>query len=776
MIRIGFVLLMSLAMPDWIGAQDATGEIAGRVRDTSGLTLAGANIRVTGPSVDGPRGTVADGTGAFRVFDLPVGIYTVTVTSVGYLQQTTTQVAVASGPAAQLRVELEEVPYHLSETVIAASRREESIIDAPATIEKIDELEIQRSTGASSYAAMIKNAKGIDYFQNGVLGEAVNARGFNSAWGYRMFSLVDGRVTTMPTGSLPISAYTPVAKDDIQNIEVITGPGSALYGPDAISGVISITTKDPRLAQGTSVALTGGERSTLKGRFYHAQQRGRWGWKITGDYHQARDYEQTNTFYNADSTLSVTDDPDFDANVLRGGLGVYYYPSDESRWALSAGGSRLNSINLTSVGRFQADGFRYNYQQLTFTSPKWHFNIYRNGDGDGGVSHVLNSKAAALLAGLSEAEAKESAALSGESSFWEAEGRYHHSLPQLRDTRLTVGASFRQFRPGDEGGTIDVTSPIDQTGLYGQSETELSPRLRLVLAARLDQHEFYDTQFSPRAALIYKPRPEWAGRATFNRAFLSPTVTHQALLFPINAIVTARGNNQGYRFANLSGDPLPPEYAAGIAKLKPEQSNTFELGFKGVLDNRIFLDISGYRSSYEDFISPLQVVNDLAQGIVVVDDEGNPRQEVTLTYVNFGEQTVQGLDVGINAYLNDSIEARGNLSLIDANELESTRGIDQPFNTPAAIYKLGLTARDVLGQGTDLDLALRHVAEFDFRSGVHVGTVPAYTVVDLSLGYQTNYGIVYRLSVNNLLDNRHREFVTGPKIGRMAITEVQYAF
>ncbi len=772
MIRIGLVLLMSLVMPDGTGAQEVTGRIEGNVvtADT-GQPLVGASIEVTGAAIAKKRGGIGDDEGHFSVGNLPPGKYALTVSFVGYLKHKS-NIEVVADKTIQLHIEMEEAPYQLAETVVAASRREESIIDAPASIEKITAREIQKNAGVSSYAAMIKNAKGIDYFQNGVLGEAVNARGFNSAWGYRLFSLVDGRVTTMPSGTLPMSAITPVTKDDIQDIEVITGPGSALYGPDAISGVISITTKDPRHAQGTSVALAGGERSTLKSRFYHAQQRGQWAWKLTGDYHKARDYELTNTFFNADSTVSITDDPDFDASVLRGGLGLYYYPSDESRWALSAGGSRLNSINLTSVGRWQTDDAIYHFQQLTYTSPKWYLNVYRNGD-DFGDSYVLDSKVGALLAGLSEADAKDRAALAVSSAMWEAEGRYHFSLPPLRDTRFIIGTNFRQVRPG---GSLDGVEPINLTGLYGQSETDLSRPLKLVLTARLDQHEIYDTQFSPRAALIYKPRPEWALRATFNRAFLSPTLTHQVLLVRINDLVTARGNSQGYRFVNLSGDPLPPAYAAGIAKLKPEQSNTFELGFKGVLGNRIFLDISGYRSRYKDFISPLQVVNDLAQGIVIVDEEGNPRQEVTLTYVNFGEQTVQGLDVGINAYLNDYIEARGSMSLIDANALETTRNIDQPFNTPSATYKLGLTARDLLSRGTDLDLGLRHITEFYFRSGVHVGTVPAYTVADLSLGYQTKYGVVYRLSVNNILDNKHREFVTGPKIGRIAITEVQYAF
>lgn len=63
---------------------------------------------------------------------------------------------------------------------------------------------------------------------------------------------------------------------------------------------------------------------------------------------------------------------------------------------------------------------------------------------------------------------------------------------------------------------------------------------------------------------------------------------------------------------------------------------------------------------------------------------------------------------------------------------------------------------------------------FDFRSGVHVGRVPAYTIVDVNLSYPTDYGIVYRLSIANALDNAHREFVTGPRIHRLVVAEVEF--
>ena len=288
----------------------------------------------------------------------------------------------------------------------------------------------------------------------------------------------------------------------------------------------------------------------------------------------------------------------------------------------------------------------------------------------------------------------------------------------------------------------------------------------------------YDTQVSPKVALIYKPRADAAIRATYNRAYKSPTAFHQHLLFQIQPGVVGRGNFKGFRFGNLNGDPLPPQFANGITGLLPEENSTFEIGYKGVLANRVFLDIDGYRSRYRNFISPIGFIGNLhlGGGVVILDEDGNPRPEVTLTYQNFGKRTVSGFDVGVDVQATDRVMLKGNLTFIEPGDLEDAGGVDQPFNTPRTISNFGLSASDFLSKGTSMDVSLRHVEEFDFSSGQLVGTVPAYTVVDLNLGYRTAYGVTYRLSASNVLGNNHIEIISGPKLGRTVVSEVQYEF
>jgi len=786
---VGFVFVR-LAVTLYVGvivtaltaaAYAQTGRIIGVVtaEDPRG-PLVGATVEVIGPNLTKKMGTVSKAGGRYAVENVPSGTYAVKAVFIGYRSETVRDVAVAAEGSVDLHFQMVKAPYELEEMVVSASRRAENIVDASVSISKVDGKEIQRNTVGNSYISAVKNVKGIDYFQAGIFEQRVSARGFNSALNPRTQVFIDGRASLMEASGAGLPLYSTsetTAKDDVQDIEVIVGPGAALYGPNAVSGVISVTTKDPRDAQGTTFTVSAGSHDIFKGRFRHAGLRSRWGWKVSGEVQRAHDFEQVNHFFNADRTVSVTDDPDFNARNLRGGFELFYYPDDQSRVGFAAGASRANGVRPINTGRYQQEGYVYHYQQVTYTSPRLYLNIYRTGE-DTGASYLLHTKAQFLVAGVSPDDAYQRARNIANGSLWGAEGRYNFDVPHLKNTHFNVGADFRQTRPNSNA--LDTTEGkiiVSQIGFYGHSETAMSEKFRVVLASRIDVHETYGTKISPKAALIFKPRPTTAFRATFNRAFKSPAILEQSILLRISPVTVARGNGKGFRFGSTTGGPLPAQFANGILKLKPEDNTTFEFGFKGVLANKVFLDVSGYRSLYEHFISPLRPIGDLAKGIVVLDEKGNPRKgEQTLTYLNFGRQPVLGFDLGVDVYATDRLVLRGNLSFIEAGKLEDAGGIDQPFNTPRTIFNLGLSTSDFLSKRTSLDVSLRRVSRFDFRSGVHVGTVPAYTVVDVNLGYRTRYGVTYKLSAMNILDNNHLEFVSGPRIGRVVVGEVQYAF
>ena len=750
-------------------AADNFGRIQGIVLDRADDgSLSNATVHASNATRD--YVAIADLDGRFQLIVVP-GTYSVAAARLGYRQDALIEATVSADDNMELQIYMEVSPVFMDRLVITASRRLEKILDAPTAISKIDGPDLVRDANSSSYASTIRNVPGVDHQQLGLLQERYNARGHNRPLNNRLVLLTDGRLTAMSSGS-PLYA-SPVTRDDLESIEVITGPGSALYGPDALAGVVSLTTKDPRARPGTSLSVAAGSRDQAKARFWYADATENWGWKVFGGYQQARDYKVIYQFFNADSTASVTDEPDFDASFVQGGTRFSYYPTHESSVSFGLGVLEIDQLVQTGfLGRIQGLNYRYHYQQVSYETPKLFFHIYRAGD-DSGDGFSLESLANFRLAGVPTNVARELATVDSDGSIWEAEGRYHIDLPEQTRTDLTMGSSVRK-QSADGAFYANGSASAVLAGFYGHLTTYLSQQITLVLATRVDVHEVYDTQFNPKTALIYKPTPEMAFRLSVNRAFESPSLLAQNGLIPFGPGVMYRGNRRGFDFANVSGNPLSSSYSAGIAQLQPVANTTIEAGFKGNFLGHLSFGITGFRSSSKNFFSPTLPIGNALSGIVTVDENGVPRAEQTLTIYNFGKQTAYGLDAAVSTMPIDKVLLTGNLSAIEAGSVKDASGWDVPFNTPGVIWNIGILTFDNFRKGTYLQLHARYVSEYDYQDGLSLGALPSYATVDLGAGMSSGFGIAYRLSLRNLLNNRHREFVTGPKLGRIAMVEITY--
>ena len=134
--------------------------------------------------------------------------------------------------------------------VVTASRKRERVEDAPAAISVITEKDIRRESN-TNLGDYMKAVKGVEFTQSGIDSYNLSARGFNSSFSSRLLTLTDGRMANVP--SLRLTAYNviPVSFEDVEQIEVVLGPSSALYGPNAHSGVLNIVTRAPRDSKGT---------------------------------------------------------------------------------------------------------------------------------------------------------------------------------------------------------------------------------------------------------------------------------------------------------------------------------------------------------------------------------------------------------------------------------------------------------------------------------------------------------------------------------------------
>ncbi len=291
-----FLVLAAFAAP-LASAQNVSGVVT-----TSDFgPTPGVNVVVDGTFVGTATG--ADGRFALEV-DFSNGPRVLRMSYTGYETQRVT----VAGPTTSLDVVLEPQVLQGGDVVVTASRQEETILEAPVTIERIGAAQLARMPSTEIVASMDR-LKGVDVSRSSMLISSISTRGFNSAKAERVIQLVDGVDFVDPVLSLYAGNLTGVPEIDIEGVEIVYGANSALYGANAFNGVVQFQTKDPFLFTGPSVQVRGGERGMyeFQGRF--AQKvTDRFAYKVVGSYFEADDYVATN--FSTLTTIADNFEPD----------------------------------------------------------------------------------------------------------------------------------------------------------------------------------------------------------------------------------------------------------------------------------------------------------------------------------------------------------------------------------------------------------------------------------------------------------------------------------
>jgi outer membrane receptor protein involved in Fe transport len=223
--------------------------IRGRVVGEDGEPLAGAYIRVRGTV----QGSVAGVDGSFQITLLsPKEPIELEVSYVGYEPQ----VISASLEEGQkgITITLRETGVQTQEVVISASRVPEAVMQSPVTVLKMSAREILEAPGVSLFQN-ITFLKGAEQVSSSLTFQVVNTRGFNSTTNTRFVQRLDGVEMQAPALNFAVGAITNNGDLDIASVEFTPGPASALYGPNAFSGILNVYTKDPFQYPGLSASV-----------------------------------------------------------------------------------------------------------------------------------------------------------------------------------------------------------------------------------------------------------------------------------------------------------------------------------------------------------------------------------------------------------------------------------------------------------------------------------------------------------------------------------------
>jgi outer membrane receptor protein involved in Fe transport len=226
-------------------AQDQLVLITGKLIDkTTQEPLTGANIIVKGTVA----GTTTDVQGAFTLKAKLKFPFILVFSYIGYAKQEFE----VKNAGSSIAVALEPESILGNEVVVTASRVEESILQSPVAIDKLDIRAIRQTASASFYDAL-ENVKGVQMTTSSLTFKVPNTRGFNIPNNFRFMQLVDGVDMQAATLGVPLGNAIGPTELDIESVEITPGAASALYGMNAVNGLSNLLTKSPFQYQGLSL-------------------------------------------------------------------------------------------------------------------------------------------------------------------------------------------------------------------------------------------------------------------------------------------------------------------------------------------------------------------------------------------------------------------------------------------------------------------------------------------------------------------------------------------
>lgn len=870
---LAFTVLAVGLFPAAARVDAQSGTITGKVTDAStGRPIENVGVKAQSPGGQ-PYGAITAADGSYRIANLSDAAYTVTARLIGYESKAQQNVR----PGQTVNLALNQATTTLNQTVVTASRsRPEKALDAPAQISVISSERIE-STPAVTVTDHLRSTPGVDINRGGIAQANVVARGFNNAFSGSMLMLQDYRFAGVPSLRVNVPFLFTGTNEDIDRMEVLLGPASALYGPNSSNGVLHVITKSPFNSQGTTISLDGGERSVFRAGVRTAQRlNDKFAFKLSGEYMQGRDWEYSDrseplTFPSTSNVPAArrgaANQRDYDLQRATGEARLDVRPREGMEAITTLGYTNVGSgIELTGAnGSAQIKNWSYQSLQQRFRWNKLFAQAFLNSTNAGNDNAQDAGGTFLLRSGQPIVDKSRVAAF-----------QLQHGFDLGKKQSFTYGADYIWTNP-QTGNTINGNNEdvdnVTEYGGYIQSSTKPTKQFELLLAARTDANNVIEGQFfSPRAALIFKPTETQNIRFSYNRAFSTPG----NFSFFLDLIQTpniggsgfdlrARGNppKQGFAFnrscaqgsqfgdfcmksqysggnnylpvsaasmypgfvagagsaiqagvaSSLRANGLPDQVAQAVAaaavnairplrptdaqltsraaylssgtvNLTPAQvtsvdplraafSNTFEVGWKGIIGNKFRFDVAAWGQERADFapaaiatpsvffgnptavggfiapsvqgailpilqsipgLTPAQitatagaVVTGLTttlasapMGVITFDDANAPANAVIATYRSTSNVWVRGLDMALDVVATDRLTVDAAFSWQSRNTFRGVDGgnsLPLMSNSPAARGSLGMRYKSENGIG--FDLRGRYSEAYPVNSGVY---------------------------------------------------------
>ncbi|MBK7883247.1 MAG: TonB-dependent receptor [Chitinophagaceae bacterium] len=778
-------------------AQNVT--ISGNVKNSSSKEAAAAvSITVKGAET----GTFTSDKGDFKITvkNLPA---TLIISSVGYELREVT----VTNAAEVVNVELNPTSSLGQEVVVSASRVPQKILESPVSIERVSAANI-RSAPAASFYDVLSTLKGVDVTTSSLTFKTPTTRGFNGSGAVRVNQIVDGMDNQAPGLNFAVGGIIGLTELDVDNIELLPGASSALYGPGGMNGTILINSKNPFKYQGLSFQVKTGIMNTDK-KYRDVSPYHNWSvrwakkvsdkfaFKISSEVIAAKDwlgYDERNYLRRGtDGELIAGDratDPNYD------GINVY---GDETTTDIRA--AVLNSIGASAAP------FLKNFIDTLNNgggSTGW-FSTYAQtylGARLGGQTDFNAHTAARTTADIGRPKAgtpefqnqldaiskipisKGGGLFVDKTNLYMTEGQYNLSHLTGEFADIIVGANFKRYALNSEGTLFaDSTGKIgiNEFGAYIQASKALAEdRVKLTVSGRYDKNQNFKGRFTPRATALIKVANNNNVRLSYQTAYRFPSTQQQWINLNVGSNTRLLGGNKD--FQNFFGLNTNTYLLSGLPtntsqyqfeEFKPESVSTFEVGYKGlVLKDKLLIDAYSYFGQYQDFLTRTLLiqpnsgnVNDVVAALANNVPVSNVGKIFSIPVNSTSKVKTFGFGLGIDYRLPANFAVGVNVSSDELKDVPA--GFRTFFSTPK--YRTNLSVSNSgfgFQKRLGFNVGYRWQEAFFYESDFTNGTIPAIHTVDAQISYKfPSTKSILKLGANNLLNQYYNNGVGNSIVG-----------
>ena len=640
----------------------------------------------------------------------------------GLLAETTaaTVAPVAAAPQARdyNQISLEELLNR--DITVAATKTRVDVGRAPVSVTALTPEDIRRS-GATNLGDLLRTIPGVDVMQAFPGHVSVSARGTNEIRSNNMLVLIDGRREEVQCCGAPFLEQAPLRLEDIKRIEVVRGPVGALYGTNALAGVISITTYSPDEVAGTTVSMVGGDRDTYVASVRHAGKLGgAWAYKVVGGYNYSSTWE------------SMAEDK-LPSSALRKGDVVALLEgkfANDAKLALEAGFSMGELASLTTVTN-QTQDYAHPHLRLAYSRSKLHAQLTYTPQWS-----ELGERVPPIQ-------------LLGDKWSQAVHLSVDRSLNPFPSSTVTVGGNLRYQRSA----FTNIGTPHDQIvgSVFLQDEQSvITDRLVVFGAVGVSHHPELDPQLNGNAAVVVTPIKDHNVRVSFGRGHRDPSFIENYTTFRRRV-----GNADAYQ--------------TGRIDIKPESVQSWEAGYRGRFalggTSRLTLTADAFSEELRDLIGT-RVTNNVPAGSI----PQFPTATILQEFVNLETRDGKGFEVGAEL---DTASVR----LVGHYSFQEFKAQATGARIEADVPKHKLSGGFRTQRGPfELDIWVHSVSN-SIAASVNAGD-QGYVLVNPRLGYKTGPW-AFSLQAFNALDDKHIEAanpraVKGETIGRLVTFNLRY--